>query len=231
VKHAAVVVGPLLCVAFLASAVSAVPARAAAKLKADGLELGLRGGWYFQLNQPVSDSVMDRGRVSPGASVGIDLEAGPTLGNHLSILIRFGYKTRIEEWESPDPDAEEPLKLVYSLVHLPSINVKFRPWYKRVSLYFTAGGGIDLVVYEPSTGVFRLPTLRLPGGGVNLGIGLDFFISSKWGLVIDLRDHLSFHGEDFMVRTDDVTGEPLYDLSFGRLHHNLSLSAGVEIHM
>ena len=221
-----VTLASLVCLACVPSS-----AAAASKLKADGLDVGIRGGWYFQLNLPVSDAVTDRGRVAPGASVGVDLEAGPSLGKHLSILIRFGYKTRIEEWESPDPEVEENLKLVYSLVHLPSINVKFRPWYKRVSPYLTVGAGIDLVVYEPSTGVLRLPTLRMPGGGVNFGIGLDFFISSKWGLAIDLRDHLSFHGEDFLVRADDVTGERMYDLSFGRLHHSLSLYAGVHFHM
>ncbi len=199
------------------------------KLRADGLELGIRGGWFFQLNQPVSDVVMDRGRVTPGASVGVDLEAGPTFGDHLSVLLRFGYKTRIEEWESPDPELDENLKLVYSLVHLPSVNVKYRPWFKRVSLYLTAGGGIDLVVYEPSVGVRRLPTVRMPGGGINAGIGLDFFITGKWGLVLDLRDHLSFHGGDFLVRTDEASGEPLYDLEFGKLHHSLSLYVGIEL--
>lgn len=223
-----------LAFALIAGIVSAVPASAASegggqKLRVDGLEIGIRGGWYFQLNQPVTDSLMDRGRVAPGGSGGVDLEAGPSLGNHLSILVRFGYKTRLEEWESPAPEIEEDLKLVYSLVHLPSVNIKFRPWYKRFSLYLTAGGGLDLVVYEPSVGVLRLPTLRMTGGGVNVGLGLEFFVNTKWGLALDLRDHLSFHGEDFLVRSDDATGEPMYDLQFGKLHHNLSLYLGVEL--
>ena len=223
-----------LAPAVVLAAITAVSLSAAAaggkpKLQADGLEIGIRGGWYFQLNQPVADALMDRGRVPAGASAGVDLEAGPTLGNHLSILIRFGYKTRLEEWESPDPELEENLKLVYSLVHLPSINLKFRPWYKRFSLYLTAGGGLDLVVYEPAVGVLRLPTLRMTGGGVNLGLGLEFFVTSKWGIVLDLRDHLSFHGGDFLVRNDDATGEAMYDLQFGKLHHSLSLYLGIEL--
>ena len=196
--------------------------------KISGLEIGLRGGWMFQLNQPVTDNVTDRGRIKPGGSGGVDIEAGAMLGDHLSVLLRFGYKSRIEELESPLPDEEHNLKLVYSLVHLPSINLKLRPWYKRVCLYVTVGGGLDLVVYEPTVGPLPLPRMRQPGAGINAGIGLEVFVSKRFGLAVDLRDHLSFHGTGFITRADDVSGEPTYDLEFGPVHHTLCLFVGLE---
>lgn len=205
------------------------PATALAADFYTGLEIGVRGGWYFQLNQPVQDTVLDRGRVTPGGSLGIDIEAGASLGDHLSILLRFGYKSRIEEWESVDETAIEDMKLVHSLVHLPSVNVKVRPFIKRVSLYFTAGGGMDLVVWEPTFGVGKWSTVRQPGAGINFGLGGELFITRKFAIVVDLRDNLSLHGAETLRIEDADSGELYYDLTFQPVLHVLSLYAGIEL--
>jgi hypothetical protein len=200
-----------------------------------GLELGLRGLWFLQLQNPISDTLsqtdQERDRSDLGASAGIDLEGGVSLGNHASILLRFGYKGRFEDWQSPDPLLSENMDMVYSLVHLPSINIKWRPWYKRVSMYLTGGGGIDLMVFEPTIGVAQRVTLREPGGGLNAGLGLDLFVTSKFAVVLDLRYNLSLHGTDIAqfpcLETMDTTGELCYDLSFAPTHHALSLGLGI----
>ncbi len=197
-----------------------------------GLEIGLRGGWVVQLNQPVTDAVMDRGRVKPDASLGVDLEVGATLGDNLSLLLRFGYKQRLEEWESAYPNDMDALSLTYSVLHLPAFNVKYRPFFKQFSFYVTGGAGLDLLVYAPSVGVaYATRNVRFPGLGLNAGVGVELFLNPRFGFVLDARYHLSVHGSETMVFEDGDTGTVWYDLSFAPTHHNLSLYLGIETRM
>lgn len=209
----------------------AVPAAAPGADLRTGLDIGIRGGWYFQLNQPAQDSVLDRGRVSPGGSLGVDAEVGPSFGDHVSVLIRFGYQSRLEQWESPSPGDIEDMKLVHSLVHLPSVNLKLRPWLKRFSLYFTVGGGLDLVVWEPSFGVGESARIRQPGAGVNLGLGGELFVTRKFSIALDVRDHLALHAAESLRIEDADSGEPYYDLTFQPLLHVLNLYLGVGFYL
>ncbi len=222
---------PLAAAAWIASSGPA-PAAASPTL---GLELGLRGLWFVQLQNPVSDAVSEtdreRDRSALGASAGIDLEGGAALGDHVAVMLRFGYKGRFEDWETPDPLLSENMDMVYSLVHLPSINVKWRPWLKRLSVYLTGGGGVDLMVFEPSIGVAQRVTLRAPGGGLNAGGGIELFLSRKFAFVLDVRYSLSLHGSSTArfpcLATIDTTGELCYDLTFSPTHHALSLGLGI----
>jgi hypothetical protein len=220
---------PLLLTMMLALPAVAQAKRAPRNM---GLEIGLRGGWMAQLNQPVADAIMDRGRIKADASLGVDLEAGATLGDRLSLILRFGYKQRLEEWESAYPDDMDALKLTYSLIHLPAFNVKYRPFFRQFSVYVTAGGGVDLLVYAPSVGVaYATRSIRLPGAGLNAGGGLELFLNPRFGFVFDVRYHLSIHGTEGLVFEDRDTGTVWYDLSFKPLHHNLTLYLGIEARM
>lgn len=194
------------------------------------LEVGLRGGWFFQLNQPVADDITERAESLSATSLGVDLEFGPTIGHNLSVLLRFGYQSRLEIWESPNASAVDDLKLVYSLVHLPAVNIKYRPVYERVSPYITAGAGLDLLLYSPSIGVVYMPqVIRLPGAGFNAGVGVEFYISWRFAFVVDLRYNVTLHGTDRLMFVAPDGSDAFYNLDFGPAHHNLNLYAGLQL--
>lgn len=196
------------------------------------LEVGIRGGYFFQLNAPVSDSLMEREGALSTNSLGIDVEAGPAFGHNLSVLVRFGYQGRQEVWESPDSAVVDDLTLVYSLVHLPSVNIKWRPVYERVTPYITAGGGLDLLLYSPSIHVAYMPqVIRLPGAGFNVGAGVEFLVTWRFAFVFDVRYHISLHGDDILTFVHPESMTEFYALDFGPVHHNLNLYAGIQMKM
>ncbi len=194
------------------------------------MDLGLRAGYFVQLNNPVADSVTERGRVNSWESLGVDLEVGPCFRNKLSVLLRFGYQSRLETWESPSPNDVDDLSLVYSQVHLPSLNIKYRPVFWRISPYVTGGAGLDLLLYSPSISVTHPATIvRMPALGVNVGAGAEFYLTWQFAFVIDVRYHLSIHGTDELTFIDAETGEPFYGMEFAPTHHNLNLFVGVQL--
>jgi hypothetical protein len=194
------------------------------------MDLGLRGGYFFQLNSPVADSVTERDPVQTWESMGVDLEMGPCFRNKLSVLMRFGYQARLETWESPAPNDVADLTMVYSQVHLPSLNIKYRPIFWRVSPYFTAGAGLDLILYSPSIYVTHPATvIRLPALGVNAGAGVEFYLTWQFAFVIDVRYHLAVHGTDELSFIDGETEQAFYGMEFAPTHHNLNVFAGVQL--
>ena len=202
-------------------------------LKIEGrtdLEVGIRGGYFFQLNTPVSDALMEREGPLSTNSLGMDVEFGPSFGHNLAVLVRFGYQGRQEVWESPDAAAVDDLTLVYSLVHLPSVNIKWRPVFERVCPYITAGGGLDLLLYSPSIHVAYMPqVIRLPGAGFNVGAGVEFMVTWRFAFVFDVRYHISLHGDDILTFVHPESMTEFYALQFGPVHHNLNLYAGIQM--
>jgi len=207
---------------------SGTPKRRARAPEVTGLELGVRGGWFFQLGESERDTLADHSDVQPDFSLGVDLEAGAMLGNNLSIMVRVGYQSSTEVWPSPEPAAIDDMKIMYSLLHLPSVNVKFRPLFKRLSFYVTGGGGLDLMVYEHDVGYYQHNQLRQVGGGLNGGVGLEFFITAKVALAFDVRYHLSFHEEDTLTLSSTDEETTYYDIVVEPTHHALNLFFGLE---
>lgn len=204
------------------------PTRRLRRLDVTGLEIGVRGGWFFSLGDSVTDAMADHSDVKPDFSLGVDLEAGAMLGDNLSIMLRVGYQSRKEIWPSPEPAAIDDMEIMYSLVHLPAVNVKFRPFFKRFSIYLTGGGGLDMMVYEHDVGHYQHNQLREVGGGLNGGVGAEFFFTPRLALVFDVRYHLSIHEKDTLVLANEDQTTTYYDITVAPTHHALNLYLGLE---